>query len=151
MRKTKGFTLIELMIVIAILGILLAIAIPAYQDFTVRSRITEGLSLATSPKVAVVEHFHATGGSLPSDNTAAGLPGPSTYQTEYVESIEVGTPSNGDITITLDNSATGIPELGSNNVLSLTPVTNQGVVDWRCGVGQGSTSIEPRFLPASCR
>jgi type IV pilus assembly protein PilA len=151
MHTSKGFTLIELMIVIAILGLLMAIAIPAYQDYTVRSKITEGMNLAAPIKVGVVEHFHATGGDLPNSNSAAGVPSASTFDTEFVDSIEVGTPANGDITISYNNSSSGIPELGSDNILSLTPVTSEGLVDWHCGVGRGSTNIEPKYLPASCR
>ncbi len=151
MHNTRGFTLIELMIVIAILGLLMAIAIPAHQDYTVRAKVTEGMNLAAPVKVGVVEHFHATGVHLPTSNADAGVPPMATYSTDFVDTIEVGTPANGDITITYDNSASGILELGSNNILSLTPVTSEGLVDWRCGVGYGSTNIEPKYLPASCR
>jgi len=151
MRDSRGFTLIELMIVIAILGILLAIAIPAYNGYTVRAKVAEGLSLAAAPKLGVVEYYHSSGGSFPANNNVAGLPPPASFRTQYVDTIEVGTPAAGDVTVTFRNDAAGIPELGSNNVLSLSPLTGAAAVEWRCGVGVGSTSVEPQYLPPACR
>lgn len=148
MRHVRGFTLIELMIVIAIVGILLAIAIPAYQDYTVRAKVSEGLSLAASPKLAVLEYFHSTGG-LPADNTSAGLQAPGDFATEFITAIEVGDPAPGHITVTFDAGPDGLPELGADNLLSLVPVTGNDHVDWRCG--GGNTTVEARYLPAVCR
>ena len=85
----KGFTLIELMIVVAIIGILAAIALPAYQDYTIRSKVTEGLSLAGAAKLAVAETLASTG-SLPPDNATAGLPVNTTIKGKYVTSVTVG-------------------------------------------------------------
>src|SRR5687768_1606790 len=101
MKKQQGFTLIELMIVIAILGILLAIAIPAYQDYAIRTRVSEGINMAASAKLAVSETTLANGGtvaSLPADNDAAGYTSPTT---KYVSGIEIGVPQAGHITVTL--------------------------------------------------
>src|SRR5947209_9856773 len=96
----KGFTLIELMIVVAIIGILAAIAIPAYQDYTVRSKVTEGLNLAAAAKLAVAETWQSNG-NLTNN-------GYSFTATKYVSSITVD-PTVGDLTITYHTTATGIP------------------------------------------
>jgi type IV pilus assembly protein PilA len=154
MRKNLGFTLIELMIVIAILGILLAIAIPAYQDYTVRARVSEGINLAASPKLAVSEHVQSTG-SWPGDNAEAG------YQfssTELVSSIDITkSTDNGEIDIVYDTTAgSGIPELGSNNQLKFTAQTGPSGVEWSCednkSFGNTSSSpVAPEYRPASCR
>src|SRR4026209_2701492 len=84
----KGFTLIELMIVVAIIGILAAIALPAYQDYTIRTKVSDGLSLAAAAKLAVAETYAATG-SLPADNQAAGLPAATSITSKYVTSVTV--------------------------------------------------------------
>src|SRR4051794_13666235 len=122
----KGFTLIELMIVVAIIGILAAIAIPAYQDYTVRSQITEGLSLASDLKAAVAETF-AQSGSWPADNNAVGIT--NTKSGKYVSDVKL---NNGTIEITYGgvNANTNI----SGKKLALAPTTsNNGDVIWNCG------------------
>ena len=153
----KGFTLIELMIVVAIIGILAAIAIPAYQDYTVRSQVTEGLNLASDLKAAVAETFAQTG-SWPADNSALGLT--ATKSGKYVTAVTVDT---GSIVINY-----GGPQ-GNTNIqgktLVLEPRTSpNGDVIWNCGFkapagsaspaagAAGSTSnILPKYLPNACR
>ena len=135
-RKQDGFTLIELMIVIAILAILLAIAIPAYQDYAARAKASEAVNLSAAPKLAVSETF-LSGDPLPGSNAAAGYSfgGPTTY----VASIAIGT--NGVITST--SQATGCP--GAEPVFTFTPDTTTGNVQWNCS----STNVQ--CAPSSCR
>jgi type IV pilus assembly protein PilA len=159
MKKTQGFTLIELMIVIAILGILLAIAIPAYQDYTVRTRVSEGLNLAASAKVAVSETFQSTGGQMPLPiGVPAALGGCCGYQGLQVATDNVAAdginiaPDSGNITVQYT-----IPALGANNILVLNPTVdgaalapnNVGNIEWNCNTA--GTTIEDRYLPQQCR
>ena len=156
----KGFTLIELMIVVAIIGILAAIAIPAYQDYTIRSQVTEGLNLATSVKAAVSESFQSNG-TWPGNNTAAGLAAATDIRGKYVNSITVG--ANGHITIAYGSQANS---LINNQTLGLTPYTSpNGDVSWVCGsrgttgttsltISGGSATtgnLTAKYRPANCR
>ena len=137
-KLQRGFTLIELMIVVAIIGILAAVAIPAYQDYTVRARVTEGLSLASAAKTAVSEFF-ATNGSLPKNNASAGLAIATSYKGNNVKSVTVA--AAGVITVGLS----GAGPL-SGKTLTLTPTTAAGGVKWACG-----GSLDPKYRPSSCR
>lgn len=136
----KGFTLIELMIVIAIIGILAAVALPAYQDYTTRAKISEGITLAGSAKTAVAEHKLSLGG-WPLTSAEAGYTSP---DTKFVNEITV---VNGVIEITYKTDA-GVT--AGNDLLVLSPISAVGgAVDWACGVG--TTSVEAKYLPANCR
>lgn len=134
--KQKGFTLIELMIVVAIIGILAAIAIPAYQDYTIRARVTEGLEMASSAKLAVSETA-MTNNALPATQAATGYSSPAA--TTNVTSIVVG--ANGIITITYTAAA------GGGTILMTPTLTTNGDVTWDCSGG----TLAAKYRPASCR
>jgi type IV pilus assembly protein PilA len=142
-KMQKGFTLIELMIVIAILGILMAIAIPAYQDYAVRAKVSEGINLAGASKLAVAETYSSRG-RLPTNNVSAGLPSSTLISGPYVSSVNVN--ASGVVVITY----TGLEPKISASVLHLSPSTSSGAVQWRCK-GSTGTNPEPRYLPAACR
>jgi type IV pilus assembly protein PilA len=142
MKQQKGFTLIELMIVIAIIGILAAIAIPAYQDYIVRSKISEGLNMAGAAKLAVAETFDSTG-TMPTVNASAGLPSAGSITGTYVSSIGLST--NGLITISYNSSIGGNPTANGGK-LTLTPTSGVGSMSWVC-----ASTIANKYLPANCR
>lgn len=150
-RVQQGFTLIELMIVVAIIGILAAIAIPAYQDYTIRSQVSEGLNLAAGAKTAVAEFVNNTG-AWPSANASAGLAAPASITGNYVSSVDVGA-TPGRVQITYSNVAPQRANAQINGlVLVLSAVTSAGGVQWRCSPnGVNGTTIPDRFLPSSCR
>ena len=136
--KQKGFTLIELMIVIAIIGILAAIAIPAYQDYTIRARVSEGLEMASPAKIAVTEASQVNN-ALPATQAATGYATPAA--TVNVTSITV-TPATGVIVIQYTAAAGG-------GTINLTPILQvNGDTTWDCATGG---TLLPKYRPASCR
>ena len=143
MKKQQGFTLIELMIVVAIIGILAAIAIPAYQDYTIRAQVSEGLNLSAASKAAVSE-YTMDRGSFPDNNLIAGISAANTIAGKYVTQVAV---LNGLITVTYGNEANVILRGG---LLELSPFTNSGSVEWDCRTDAGG-SIAAKHLPAACR
>jgi type IV pilus assembly protein PilA len=154
-NNSRGFTLIELMIVVAIIGMLAAIAIPAYRDYAVRARVSEGLNTVTSGKTAVSEYFQSTG-AWPADNNIAGMAQPASYLSKFVVSIAV-TGNQGWIQVNLSTAT--IPELGPNNRIVMVPTSAAGTVgriDWCCSAhpgcgGASGTNVLDRFLPQECR
>ncbi len=133
--KQQGFTLIELMIVVAIIGILSAVAIPAYQDYTKRAHVSEGLNLASGVKAAISEYY-ATEGKWPANNDAAGLAASLTGNA--VTSVVV---ANNVITITYNQ------KVSNGATLQLTASATSGAITWACGGG----TIDKKYLPANCR
>jgi len=137
----KGFTLIELMIVVAIIGILAAIAIPAYQNYTKRSHVSEGLSLAGGLKTAATE-FYSSNGQWPTGNASAGMALPASIVGNAVRSVSI---NQSRITITYNTKV----DAGKKLVLQGS-TANKGTVEWKCG-GTTGTTVDSKYLPANCR
>ncbi|HGF8777851.1 TPA: pilin [Neisseria meningitidis] len=158
----KGFTLIELMIVIAIVGILAAVALPAYQDYTARAQVSEAILLAEGQKSAVTEYY-LNHGIWPGDNSSAGVATSSEIKGKYVEKVEV---AKGVITATM--LSTGVNKEIQGKKLSLWAKRQDGSVKWFCGqpveradkagtnndevtAATGNEEIDTKHLPSTCR
>jgi len=140
MQMQKGFTLIELMIVVAIIGILASVALPAYQDYTIRAQASEGLSLASGLKIQVSDVFTETGALAGIASGSNGIPAANTVTGKYVTQVEV---ADGVITATFGGDANA--KL-AGETLTLEPTDSDGSISWEC-----SASVAGNFLPASCR
>ncbi|HEZ5311148.1 TPA: pilin [Neisseria meningitidis] len=158
----KGFTLIELMIVIAIVGILAAVALPAYQDYTARAQVSEAILLAEGQKSAVTEYY-LNHGEWPANNSSAGVASASDIKGKYVQSVEV---KNGVVTATMLSSNVNNEIKGKK--LSLWAKRQDGSVKWFCGqpvtradtatttttdvtADSGNEKIDTKHLPSTCR
>ncbi len=141
-KAQRGFTLIELMIVVAIIGILAAIAVPAYLDYAVRAQVGHGLNLAAGAKVAVAEYYQNQG-AYPGDNATAGLEAAASISGKYVAQVEVT--GAGLIQVRFGNDANNKI---FNAVLTFTPIDNRGSVSWSC---IGDTTLIDKWLPPACR
>lgn len=139
-KAQQGFTLIELMIVVAIIGILAAIALPAYQDYTKRSHVSEGLSLAGAAKMGVSEYY-ADKGVWPSTNASVGLASATSIKGNAVRSVSVG--ASGVITVTYNTKV----ESGNTIVMTPTSSNTSGSIQWSCTGG----SVQTKYRPATCR
>ena len=145
----KGFTLIELMIVIAIVGILAVVALPAYQDYTARAQATEGFKVA---------EYYATNGAFPTSNEQAGVAAKENIKGKYVKQVEVG--ANGVITATMNDA--GVNSDIKSTTIALKPevatvatggsgsASSNGAFTWKCGPG-ATKGVDKKFLPATCR
>ena len=146
MNMQKGFTLIELMIVVAIIAILAAIAIPAYQNYVIRSQVTEGMSLADGAKTAVAEYYSNTGDLTKiTSNNVIGLASPSSINGNYVSKLDA---TGGKIVVTYSKTA---PQKANQAIdgdtVILSPVTHAGSISWTCNTG----TVAQEYLPSSCR
>lgn len=140
-RSSSGFTLIELMIVVAIIAILAAIAIPAYQDYLIRAQVSEGMSLADGAKAAVWDYIAQTG-ALPSSNGSAGLAQPASIAGNYVSSVDA---TGGQIKVIYGGKANAAIQ---TLFFVLSPNVTDGSVTWNCST---YTTVPDAYLPSSCR
>lgn len=145
MKKQQGFTLIELMIVVAIIAILAAIAISQYQDYVIRSQVSEGSSLADGTKTAVAE-FVNNYGRFADNNASYGLAQPASISGKYVDNVDVGT-DPGKIRVEFQKAShTNI----TGKFLVFSPITHAGSIEWTCN-GSAGTDIDNKYRPTPCR
>ena len=147
MKQKKGFTLIELMIVIAIMGILAIIAIPMYADYTIRARVSEGMHLSSAAKLAVAEVYNSSG-DFASDNPGYGLPASTAIRGNHVASVSAG--ANGDITITFRGNLGGTAD---DKTIVLHPAAADGSLVWTCDDSAGTLdgTMPGKYRPPNCR
>ena len=152
----KGFTLIELMIVVAIIGILAAVALPAYQDYTIRAKMSEVILAMSSCRTSITEVYQS-GGSAPAANGWGCEITTASQQTKYVAGVT--TDINGKVLATVQNISTVV----NGSVVTLVPLStsvlpavmtagaSQTLYGWRCGLTADGTTVSPKYLPGSCR
>jgi len=142
-RVSTGFTLIELMIVVAIIAILASIAIPAYQNYLLRAQVSEGIVLADGAKSAVWDYY-ANSGQLPPNNQSAGLVSAVSITGDYVSSVTV---TGGVITVLFGGPKASSQINSGNQDVVLSPTVGVGSIAWTCT----PSTVNPQYLPTSCR
>jgi type IV pilus assembly protein PilA len=145
MKTQRGFTLIELMIVVAIIAILAAIAISQYQDYLIRSQVSEASSLADGVKTAVADYYNNTG-AFSATQASYGLAQPASITGKYVAQVDVAT-NPGKIVVTFKNTApTNVKIFGQT--LTFSPIPHEGSMEWVCNPSSG---MNIKYVPSACR
>ncbi len=142
-NRQQGFTLIELMITIAITAISGAVAIPAYQDYTARAQVSEGFSLVDGVKTSIVDAWNNTGVFVTANSANGVIPSPSSISGKYVRQVAV---TNGIISVMMRSAGSVAGPIG-NKTFTITPSTTSGSLNWTCTTGG---SIALKYLPKSC-
>src|SRR6266513_4065114 len=153
----KGFTMIELMIVVAIIGILAAVALPAYQDYTIRAKMSEVILAMSACRTSITEVYQSGPVTVPGADGWGCEILTASQQTKYVSAVHTG--ANGEVKATVQNLATVV----NGSVVTLVPMSSatvpsamssgnaQGLYGWRCGLGTDGTNVPLKYLPGSCR
>jgi type IV pilus assembly protein PilA len=153
MMAQRGFTLIELMIVVAIIGILAAVAMPAYQDYTVRAKMSEVILALSACRTAITEIYQSAGSPPGANNWQCE----SGVMSKYVAGV--ATDPDGKVTATIQGISSGVntkvvtlvPLIDANTAASVASNMGSGLFGWRCGAAADGTDLLPRYLPGSCR